>query len=266
MLLSADQEKRYERQLKLKEIGREGQEKLLDARVLVIGAGGLGSPTLMYLVGAGVGAVGIADGDIVDISNLHRQVLHTTADIGRPKVESAAETLRAMNPDVKINTYKTFVDAGNIEEIIKEYDFIIDAVDNLPAKFLINDACVLNEKPFSHAGILGGFGEAMTYVPGEGPCYRCIYNEIPPKEAVPTCAEKGVIGTAPGVLGNIQATEAIKYITGAGKLLTGTLLTIDLLNMEYDKITFPQGEHLEDCPLKGSSPTIRKIFADNYIY
>ncbi|MBQ9067019.1 MAG: HesA/MoeB/ThiF family protein, partial [Clostridia bacterium] len=186
MGLTNEQIERYSRHIILKEVGVKGQKKLLDAKVLLIGAGGLGSPAALYLAAAGVGTIGIADADVVDRSNLQRQVIHTTADVDRPKVESAAETMRAINPDVTVKPYHEFVDSSNVLDLIDDYDFILDGTDNFPAKFLINDACVLKQKPFCHAGIIRFRGQLMTYVPGEGPCYRCVFKEPPPKDAVPT--------------------------------------------------------------------------------
>ncbi|MBQ5336847.1 MAG: HesA/MoeB/ThiF family protein, partial [Oscillospiraceae bacterium] len=185
MAFTNEQIERYSRHIILKEVGAKGQKKLLNAKVMIIGAGGLGAPVAMYLAAAGVGTIGIADADEVDLSNLQRQIIHQTKDVGVPKVESARETMEAMNPDVKVNTYHEFITSENILDIIKDYDFVIDATDNFPAKFLINDACVMAKKPFSHAGIIRFQGQLMTYVPGEGPCYRCVFREPPPKNAVP---------------------------------------------------------------------------------
>ena len=219
MAMTDEQIERYSRHIILKEVGAKGQKKLLKGKVLIIGAGGLGAPAAMYLAAAGVGTIGIVDADEVDLSNLQRQIIHSTADIGKAKVKSAKETMNAMNPDVEVKTYRMFVDASNIRELIREYDFIIDGTDNFPAKFLINDACVLEKKPFSHAGIIRFKGQLMTYVPGEGPCYRCVFKNPPPKDAVPTCKQAGVIGAMGGVIGSLQAMEAIKYLIGVGDLL-----------------------------------------------
>ncbi len=182
----------------------------MNAKVLIIGAGGLGAPAALYLAAAGVGTIGIADADVVDLSNLQRQVIHSTADIGRPKVESARDSMLAINPEITVQTYYEYITSENIREIIRDYDFILDGTDNFPAKFLINDACVLEGKPFSHAGIIRFEGQLMTYVPGQGPCYRCVFKEPPPKDAVPTCREAGVIGAVAGVIGCLQAMEAVK--------------------------------------------------------
>lgn len=252
--LSETQMERYSRHIILKEVGGKGQKKLLNARVLIIGAGGLGAPAAMYLAAAGVGTIGIADGDRVELSNLQRQIIHSTADVGKQKAVSARETMEQMNPDVKVETYTSFVDSTNIRSLVRDYDFVIDGTDNFPAKFLINDACVLEKKPFSHAGIIRFQGQLMTYVPGKGPCYRCVFRSPPPKDAVPTCRQAGVIGAMGGVIGSLQAMEAVKYIIGKGDLLTGYLLTFDALKMEFRKIPLPKAR--EDCAVCGTHPTI----------
>ncbi len=254
MAMTDEQIERYSRHIILKEIGAKGQKKLLNAKVLIIGAGGLGAPCALYLAAAGVGTIGIADADEVDLSNLQRQVIHTTNDLGKAKVKSAKETMEAINPDVTVKTYRMFVDASNIRELVREYDFVIDGTDNFPAKFLINDACVLEKKPFSHAGIIRFQGQALTYVPGEGPCYRCVFKNPPPKDAVPTCKQAGVIGAMAGTIGTIQAMEAIKYIVGKGDLLTGKLLTYDALKMDFRKIKLPGRDC--NCAVCGDHPTI----------
>ena len=257
MAFTNEQLERYSRHIILKEVGAKGQKKLLNSSVLIIGAGGLGAPAALYLAAAGVGTIGIADADEVDLSNLQRQVIHATKDIGKSKVISAKESMEAINPDVTVKTYQTFVDSENIMDLIKDYDFIIDGTDNFPAKFLINDACVMAKKPFSHAGIIRFKGQLMTYVPGEGPCYRCIFKDPPPKDAVPTCKQAGVIGAMGGVIGSLQAMEAIKYILGVGDLLTGSLLTYDALTMEFRKVKLPK--HVKNCPVCGEHPTITKL-------
>mgnify|MGYP002854036252 CR=1 FL=1 len=254
MAMTDEQIERYSRHIILKEIGAKGQKKLLNAKVLIIGAGGLGAPCALYLAAAGVGTIGIVDADEVDLSNLQRQVIHTTNDLGKAKVKSAKETMEAINPDVTVKTYRMFVDASNIRELVREYDFVIDGTDNFPAKFLINDACVLEKKPFSHAGIIRFQGQALTYVPGEGPCYRCVFKNPPPKDAVPTCKQAGVIGAMAGTIGTIQAMEAIKYIVGKGDLLTGKLLTYDALKMDFRKIKLPGRDC--NCAVCGDHPTI----------
>ena len=257
MAFSDEQLERYSRHIILKEIGVRGQKKLLNAKVLIIGAGGLGAPAAMYLAAAGVGTIGIADADEVDLSNLQRQIIHATDDVGKPKVESAKETMNKMNPDVTVKTYHEFVSSENILDLIKDYDFIIDGTDNFPAKFLINDACVMAKKPFSHAGIIRFKGQLMTYVPGEGPCYRCVFKNPPPKDAVPTCKQAGVIGAMGGVIGSLQAMEAIKYITGVGELLTGSLLTFDAIKMNFHKVKLPKADC--NCAVCGTHPTITKL-------
>ena len=256
MAFTNEQLERYSRHIILQEVGVKGQKKLLNASVLIIGAGGLGAPAALYLAAAGVGTIGIVDADEVDLSNLQRQVIHTTNDVGKAKVKSAAETMEAINPDVTVKTYRTFVDSSNIMDLIKDYDFIIDGTDNFPAKFLINDACVMAEKPFSHAGIIRFKGQLMTYVPGEGPCYRCVFKNPPPKDAVPTCKQAGVIGAMGGVIGSLQAMEAIKYIICKGDLLTGKLLTYDALKMEFHTIKLPKDDH---CAVCGDEPTITEL-------
>ena len=257
MAFTNEQLERYSRNMILSEVGVKGQKKLLGAKVLIIGAGGLGAPAALYLAAAGVGIIGIADADEVDLSNLQRQIIHTTADLGKAKVQSAKETMQAINPDITVNTYRTFVAADNVMELIADYDFILDGTDNFPAKFLINDACVLAKKPFSHAGIIRFRGQLMTYVPGQGPCYRCVFKEPPPKDAVPTCSQAGIIGAVAGVIGSLQAVEAVKYLVGAGDLLTGQLLTYDALKMEFRKIRLPRAHN---CAVCGEHPTILEPF------
>jgi molybdopterin-synthase adenylyltransferase len=251
-----EQIERYSRHIILKEVGGKGQKKLLAGKVMIIGAGGLGAPIALYLAAAGVGTIGIADADTVDLSNLQRQVIHHTPDIGKPKVESAREKMQAINPDVKVITYQTWVNAENILDIIGDYDFIIDGTDNFAAKFLINDACVLAGKPYSHGGILRFDGQTITVMPGQSTCYRCIFNAPPPKEAIPTCSQAGVIGVLPGVLGTIQATEAIKFLLGQGELLTNRLLTYDALRMRFREVPLRRNAN---CPVCGETPTITEL-------
>lgn len=255
MKLTNEQIERYSRQIILKEVGGKGQEKLLNSKVLVIGAGGLGSPALLYLASAGVGTLGIVDGDLVDLSNLQRQVIHFTPDVWKEKVLSAKEKIEKINPDVKVITYKTRVNSENIREIIRDYDFIIDGTDNFPAKFLINDACFFENKPYSHGGILRFQGQTMTFVPGST-CYRCIFNSPPPKGAVPSCSEAGIIGSMAGLLGTIQASEAIKYLLSAGELLASKLLFVDLLNIEFRVIDLRKNKN---CPLCGEKREILEL-------
>lgn len=250
---------RYSRNILLKEVGAEGQTKLLESKVLVIGTGGLGAPAAMYLAAAGLGMIGLVDPDVVELSNLQRQIIHANRDVGKPKVLSGKETIQAMNPDVEVITYQEWVSSVNVTDIIKDkdYDFIIDATDNFPAKFQINDACVLLQKPFSHAGVMQFFGQTMTYVPGKGPCYRCIFLNPPPANAVPTCQEVGILGVVPGILGTIQATETIKYLLGIGELLTGKLLIYDALTMEFRNIEMTARNNCLACGDNGGVLTSR---------
>ena len=238
MALTEEEQNRYARHMILEGVGPEGQEKLRAAKVLIVGAGGLGSPIAMYLAAAGVGTIGIADGDRIELSNLQRQILHRTGRIGTMKVDSARETLQEMNPHVRVIPYPYRITGERIRDLVKEYDIVLDAVDNFPAKFMINDACVYAGKPFVHGGILGFSGQLMTYVPGRGPCYRCIFEEVPPKGAVPDCSEVGVMGVLPGIIGTLQALEAIKYILGIGTLLVGKMLIFDGLKMQFRTVQF----------------------------
>lgn len=252
MPLTDNQSKRYSRHIILDGVGTAGQEKLLHAKVLVVGAGGLGSAAIIYLAGAGVGVLGIVDDDTVDLSNLQRQIIHTTADLGREKVLSARETVNAINPDVRVELHKTVFCAENASDLVKAYDIVLDCTDNFPAKFCVNDACVLAKKPFVHAGVVAYKGQMMTYVPGDGPCYRCIFQN-PPKD-VPTSREIGILSPLPGVLGCLQAIEAVKYLTGAGTLLTGTLLTLDVRDMSFRRVPLPKRNPA--CPVCGDHPII----------
>ena len=263
MAFTDDQLERYSRHLILKEIGVRGQKKLLAARVLVIGAGGLGSPAAMYLAAAGVGTIGIVDDDVVDLSNLQRQIIHGTGNVGMPKVESAAETVTSINPDVTVKPYHIRVSAGNIAELIAGYDVIVDAADNFSTKFLINDACVLAGKPYIYGGALRFEGQLMTYVPGRGPCYRCIFRDMPATGEVPSCKEAGVLGAVVGVIGSMQAVEAVKLILGVGKPLTARLMTFDALAMTCRAVPLPERE--PDCPVCGEHPTITTLDPARYI-
>jgi len=252
-MLTEAQIERYSRHIMLKEVGGKGQQKLLDAKVLIIGAGGLGSPVALYLAAAGVGTIGIADADNVDLSNLQRQIIHFTSDIGKPKVYSASDKMQEINPEITVITYNESMSAANINPIIAEYDFIIDCTDNFAAKFLINDACVLAGKPYSHGGILAFDGQTITVKPRESACYRCIFPEPPPKDAISACSRAGVIGVLPGVIGTIQATEAIKFILGKGELLTDRLLTYNALRMKFREVPL---KRKSACPVCGDNPTI----------
>ncbi|MDO5547024.1 MAG: HesA/MoeB/ThiF family protein [Eubacteriales bacterium] len=255
MKFSRDQLDRYARQFLLSELGVKGQQKLLESRVLVIGAGALGSAALLYLAAAGVGTIGIADGDDVQLSNLHRQVIHRISSIGISKLESAKQAILERNPDVKVILHPMFLTVDNILQTIADYDFILDCTDRFEAKFLINDACVLAKKPYSHAGIVRFAGQIMTYVPGQGPCLRCLLGGVPKNSA--TCAEVGVLGSVVGILGSMQATEAIKYLTGIGELLTGRVVHVDGLCMRFR--TLNMAEHAADCAVCGDHPTITSL-------
>ncbi len=248
--------RRYARHFSLAGVGFQGQLKLKNSRVLVVGAGGLGSPALLYLAAAGIGRLGIVDGDTVDLSNLQRQVAHFTADVGKPKTLSAKEKIGAMNPDVEVVEHREFLNAENAERILSAYDFIVEGCDNFAAKFLVNDACVLLGKPFSHAGMLRFEGQTFTYVPGKSRCYRCLFREPPPAGSVPNCADAGILGMLPGILGSLQAAEAAKYLLGLGELLTDRLLIFDALAMRFREI---RGERDPVCPVCGDHPTILKL-------
>ncbi len=255
MSLTEEEIVRYSRQIILKEVGGRGQEKLSQGKVLVIGAGGLGSPVVLYLAAAGVGKIGIVDSDNVDLTNLQRQIIHFTDDIDRPKVESAKEKLLRLNPNVTVEIYKERVSDKNIVELIKDYDFVIDGTDNFPAKFLINDACVLMKKPFCHAGILRFSGQVMTWIEGSA-CYRCMFQELPPKGAIPSCSEAGILGPVAGIIGSVQAMEAIKYLLNIGELLTNRFFIVDALTMNVRVVKFNKND---ECTLCGKNPTIKEI-------
>ena len=256
MSLTEQQIERYSRHIILEEIGGVGQEKLLASKVLIVGAGGLGSPAALYLAAGGVGTIGIIDGDKVDLSNLQRQIIHHTSDVGVEKVKSAENKIREINPDVTVKTYNQLAMADNIREIIRDYDFVIDGTDNFGAKFLINDACYFEKIPFSHAGIVKFHGQLITVLPGKTTCYRCIFNAPPPTGVVPSCSQAGVLGVLAGVIGTLQATEAIKYLLGLGKLLTSTLLTYDALEVEFRRVKLSRNPN---CPLCGERPKITEL-------
>jgi len=256
MKFTEEQIERYSRQIILNEIGGNGQQKLLNSKVLIIGCGGLGSPAAYYLAAAGIGFLGLLDSDNAELSNLNRQILHFTKDVGKPKVKSAEEKIRALNPDVNIKIYHNRINSTNILEIIKDYDFIIDGSDNFPTKFLINDACVLAKKAYSHAGVLRFEGQSMTYVPEKSACYRCLFPEPPPQGLIPNCQQAGILGTVAGFFGLIQATEAIKYLLGFGELLSGKLLNVNLLTMEARKINIKKNNN---CLICGQNRKIDKL-------
>jgi molybdopterin/thiamine biosynthesis adenylyltransferase/rhodanese-related sulfurtransferase len=245
------QRERYSRHVLIPEIGESGQQKLLDAKVLLLGAGGLGSPVALYLAAAGVGTLGILDSDVVDLSNLQRQVIHNTARIGVPKVESAEETIHALNPDVNVVPYNTRLDASNIMEIIAGYDIVVDGVDNFPTRYLLNDASVRLRIPVVSASILGFDGQLSVFKPYEGPCYRCLFPEPPPAELAPSCGANGVLGVLPGTMGLLQATEVIKLITGAGEPAIGRLLLYDALAGTLDELKIRRDPA---CPICSRDP------------
>jgi molybdopterin/thiamine biosynthesis adenylyltransferase/rhodanese-related sulfurtransferase len=249
--LSPEQRDRYSRHLLIPEIGAEGQQKLLDAKVLLLGAGGLGSPTALYLAAAGVGTLGIVDDDAVDLSNLQRQVIHTTERIGVPKVDSAEESIRALNPDVQVIKYPVRLDASNIMEIIEGFDVIVDGVDNFPTRYLLNDASVRSRIPVVSAAILGFEGQLSVFQPYEGPCYRCVFPEPPPAELAPSCGANGVLGVLPGTMGLLQATEVVKLIVGMGEPAVGRLLLYDALAATLAEVKIHRDP---DCPICSRDP------------
>ncbi len=254
--LSQQEVLRYSRHLIMPEVGMDGQQKLKAARVLCIGAGGLGSPVALYLAAAGVGTLGLVDFDVVDFTNLQRQVIHTTADVGRPKLQSAAEKIKAINPFVRVQPYETRLTSANALELFRDFDLVIDGTDNFPTRYLVNDACVLTGKPNVYASIFRFEGQASVFATEEGPCYRCLYPEPPPPGLVPSCAEGGVLGILPGLLGMIQATEAIKLILGTGEPLIGRLLLVDALAMRFRELRLRKNP---DCPVCGRQRTITQL-------
>lgn len=249
--MNKTQSERYSRQILLNKVGEEGQEKLLNSHVLIVGAGGLGSPAALYLASAGVGHIGILDDDDVDLTNLQRQVIHSSGSIGSPKVLSAKKRIEKLNPDVQVSALRERLQEDNAKEIFDNFDFIIDATDNFEAKFLINDTCVALKKPFSYGGIQEFGGQLMTYVPGEGPCYRCIFEQPPEDGLIPTCREVGVIGCMAGIIGTMQSMEAVKFLLGIGELLTSRLLTVDALTMEFRQVRFTKKN--PECPVCGKA-------------
>ncbi len=264
MIFSTEQLERYSRHFALHDIGAAGQKKLLQSSVMVIGAGALGSGALMYLAAAGVGTIGIADYDQVELSNLQRQVIHNTDSLGINKALSAERTIGRLNPDVTVQTYPERISPDNIQAVIEPYDFVIDGTDRFESKFLINDACVLSKKPYSHAGAVRFEGQTMTYVPGQGPCLRCILENIPPHEDAASCSQAGVLGAVPGILGGIQAMEAIKYLLGIGTLLVGKVLFLDGLHMHLKTLGVPHAN--PDCPVCGAHPSIRSLSENRKAY
>jgi len=254
--LNPERIRRYSRHMLLPEIGVGGQRKIAKGKVLVVGAGGLGSPAAFYLAAAGVGRLGLIDGDLVDLSNLGRQILHSTPDIGRPKVESAAEKLRRLNPDVEVVVHEGRLAPSNALDLFSRYDIIVDATDSFAARYLINDACVLTGRPFVHGSVLRFDGQASTFVPGSGPCYRCLYPEPPAPGTVPSCQEAGVLGPVPGIIGTIQALEVLKLLAGAGRTLAGRLLLFDGLALRFDEVNLGRDP---GCAVCGDHPTIKGL-------
>jgi len=254
--LSGDEIKRYSRHLIMPEVGVDGQRKLKAAKVLCIGAGGLGSPVAMYLTAAGVGTIGLVDFDVVDFSNLQRQLLHGTSDVGRSKLESARDRLEALNPEVRIETHETLLNSENALELFAPYDVIVDGTDNFPTRYLVNDACVLLGKPNAYGSIFRFEGQASVFGAPDGPCYRCLYPEPPPPGLVPSCAEGGVLGVLPGIIGTIQAMETIKLILGVGEPLVGRFLIFDALRMKFRELKLRKDP---DCPVCGTHPTVREL-------
>jgi molybdopterin/thiamine biosynthesis adenylyltransferase/rhodanese-related sulfurtransferase len=252
--LSPDQRSRYSRHLLIPEVGEEGQQRLLDARVLLVGAGGLGSPASLYLAAAGVGTLGIVDADVVDESNLQRQIVHATDRLGEPKVLSAKRTVEALNPDVRVVPYEERLTSENVERILGEgWDVIVDGADNFPTRYLVNDASIWHGVPVVHGSIYRFEGQVTVFAPGVGPCYRCLFPQPPPPELAPSCAEGGVLGVLPGIIGSLQANEALKLILGRGDSLSGRLLLFDALGTTLDEVAVRRDA---DCPVCGDSPTI----------
>jgi molybdopterin/thiamine biosynthesis adenylyltransferase len=260
--LTDAQRERYSRHILLPEVGEAGQVKLLKSKMLLLGAGGLGSPAIMYLAAAGVGTLGIVDADVVDASNLQRQIVHATSRVGTPKVDSAAKTVAELNPDVKVVPYKERLTSANVERLFADYDVIVDGTDNFPTRYLVNDASVFMGKPVVHGSIFRFDGQATTFMPEKaakrlgvatGPCYRCLYPEPPPPHLAPSCQEAGVLGILCGIIGTIQATEAIKIVLGKGSTLAGRLLTYDSLNMKFRELKLRRSP---ECPVCGPKPTI----------
>ena len=256
--LSKEEVQRYSRHLSLPEVGMEGQLKLKAAKVLCIGAGGLGSPLAMYLAAAGVGTLGLVDFDVVDFTNLQRQILHSTADVGRKKLDSAAETLAGINPQVEVRKFETKLTSANALEIFRQFDIVADGTDNFPTRYLVNDACVLTGKPNVYGSIFRFEGQASVFAAKDGPCYRCLYPEPPPPGVVPSCAEGGVLGVLPGLVGVIQATETVKLILGASReqSLIGRLLVVDAMSMKFREFKLRKDP---ECPACGANPTIHKL-------
>ena len=251
-----EQIERYSRHIILPEVGGSGQQKMLEARVLLLGAGGLGSPAAYYLAAAGIGNLGIVDFDRVDLSNLQRQIIHSTERIGMLKTESAKKTIQALNPDVNVTLYNEKMDSSNIMNLIEGYDYIVDGSDNFPTRYLVNDACVMKNKTLIHGSIYRFEGQVTVFKPGDGPCYRCLYPEPPPPGMVPNCQEGGVLGVLAGVIGNLQVVEVLKLVLGIGKPLIGKLLIYDALNTEFRNLRLRKDTN---CPICSEKPTIKEL-------
>jgi adenylyltransferase/sulfurtransferase len=257
MSFTEDQVRRYARHIILPGIGGEGQQKLIDSRVLVIGAGGLGSPAAMYLAAAGVGTLGLVDFDHVDVSNLQRQILHDTSDVGRPKVASATDRLNKLNPNVEVIAHQALLSSANAFDVIGGYDVVVDGTDNFPVRYLVNDATQMLDKPLVYGSIFQWEGQASVFMPGQNtPCYRCLFPEPPPPGTVPSCAEGGVFGVLPGIIGSIQAVEAIKLLLGIGESLSGKLVLYDALRNEFTTVNLRWDP---DCPVCGKHPTVTEL-------
>ena len=255
MVLTPDQVNRYSRHIIMGDVGSKGQRNLLQAKALIVGAGGLGSPSAIYLALAGVGTIGIVDFDVVEISNLQRQILHHTSDIGRPKLESARDNINSYNPDTNVVLQEVRLESDNAREIISQYDLVINGADNFATRYLVNDACYLEGKPLVDGSILIFDGQATLFLPGQG-CYRCLFPEPPPPGLVPNCAEAGVLGALTGLVGSIQATEALKHFLGIGESLVSRLLLIDALSMSFREVRLKRNP---SCPLCGDNPTVTEL-------
>jgi molybdopterin/thiamine biosynthesis adenylyltransferase/rhodanese-related sulfurtransferase len=260
-ILTDVQKQRYSRHLLIPEVGIEGQQKLLDAKVLLVGAGGLGSPAALYLAAAGVGTLGIVDDDVVDLTNLQRQVIHNSERVGEPKVESARKTIAALNPDVEVKPYQTRLNADNVLDLIRDYDVIVDGADNFPTRYLLNDAAVRERKPVVHASILGFDGQLTVFLPYEGPCYRCLYPQPPPADLAPSCGANGVLGVLPGIMGLLQANEAIKLIIGKGEPLVGRLLLFEALSTQFTELKVRRDVA---CPVCGDDVDLESTEFEDY--
>jgi molybdopterin/thiamine biosynthesis adenylyltransferase len=257
MKLTEQQVQRYARHIVLSEVGGKGQQRLLESRVLCVGAGGLGSPALLYLAAAGVGTLGIVDSDDVELPNLQRQIIHSTPSLNMAKTESAKNAIHALNPDVNVRSYKMRLTRDNVLDVLSDYDAVLDGSDNFPTRYLMNDACFFARKPLFFGSVFRFEGQASVFMPGKnGPCYRCIFPEMPPADLVPSCQEAGILGVVPGIIALIQATECLKFLLGMGSLLLGRLLIYDALPMRFSIVTIHQNPK---CPLCGNQPTIREL-------